>query len=945
MRTVRNILVGLTAFIIGVSIAQAANGNTSKTQKAGNGWLPVGPTNISGRVLAIHVDIANEQKVYAGTAGGGLWVTLNGGSSWSRSTGYTGPAAVSAIVQDNEGRLYIGTGEGMSASPGIKTNVEPFGIRGKGLYISDDGGITFSQLAGTESWESVNTMAFDKLNNKLYVGTAANGLQVSSDRGTNFSPETNSPIYDIKINGSVIIYSCDGGGNNVYVSTDNGNTFTSVCGTGAGKLPNNGGRISVAIAPSNPDVLYAFLSKPSTGAFYGVYVSENKGAEWKLQFPIGSYKNPMGVSGIDLGTGISYNTIAVSPSDPSKVLLGSYMLYEGNKYMETYAWSLKSSGYISTIVYGKNAIYLGTQSGIYCSRNGGTSYIKSSLYLNTLQVYSMSVANDGRIIAGSRDNWYVYMQNPTSADGQGTQLPLLYNDGSLNVRNSVFSLLKPEALFYVTRSGSIARQASFSSEPQAANSWYSSIIIMESTKDVPRWYYGEAGNLANYNRLVTPLIMWESINDIHSTDSITYKADKTYAPNDSICVKSTRNRYPMWMSNPKNDTLHKDSTILVQDVVTSRMFLGGAPHRITGNDFGAPVYMSLTAISVDLQANWKCIFRTTDATEQTMDLVVSQDGNNLFILTKKITTGTYSIYRVSGFTTYRSEDELIVNKSNLWEANPNRMLVDDTLLYEKAGGDITSIILDPQNNDHLLYTHTNQMGSRINVIENALTATQNNVTIREKEGTGIPLNIGVYTAIVEMHNSDIAYCGTEEGVYMTENFTSANPTWSLYNEGIEVKVPVFTLYQQTNKTPTTISVTYDGSGEALITEYPGVSNIGVIYAATHGMGIFIDKKYEEVAINDYHPIRKYTQNTLKVYPNPANAEVMIDFVLQNNEEVQLNIVDITGKVIVTENMGTKATGIHSEKLNCSYLSNGLYFINLKTATQNRTAKLIINKAY
>jgi hypothetical protein len=185
------------------------------------------------------------------------------------------------------------------------------------------------------------------------------------------------------------------------------------------------------------------------------------------------------------------------------------------------------------------------------------------------------------------------------------------------------------------------------------------------------------------------------------------------------------------------------------------------------------------------------------------------------------------------------------------------------------------------------------------LITNALTATRSSVITKYKEGTGIPEDMPVYTSLIEMTHADIAYLGTEKGVYMTEDFTSANPVWKLYNDGININVPVFQLIQQTKNFPSAYSVTYDKSGIIDTVNHGGVSNYGIIYAATHGAGIFRDTTYwQRTEPSTFIRGNKSVNNTLKVYPNPANTHFTIDYALASpNDPVQLNVVDITGKIV------------------------------------------------
>jgi hypothetical protein len=971
MRTTRNILLGLTVLAMGISTLQASNNNTQKGRKSSNEWISIGPSNVSGRILAVHVDISDSRIMYAGTAGSGLWISTNSGGSWRRCTGYEGPVAVSAIAQSSDGKLFIGTGEGLNnvyASPGVMSNFAYWGIAGNGIHISTDRGATFSHVTSTKDWEEVNAMAYDAKNNKLYVATDA-GLKVSTDNTFNTFKEawqgsgSANKTFDVKVgtDGSVICSFIRGLDGDVFLSTDNGESFKSVCGTKNTELPNDLGRFSVAIAPSNSDMMYAMTEK-DRGDFGGVYLSTDKGITWRAIFRPGGYDNPMDMYN---QKGMYANAIAVSPTNPYRVLLGSTHLWEMDSTSQIdqgkmiYRRSeIMKYANVHSIFYRGETICLATQHGIYYSDNDGRDYLDRGRGLNTLQVYSMSVANDGRIMAGTRENGVIYMANPVDSGSYGVRL--LGNDGG----RTAFSYLKTDALHYLSFYGTGYRQASFESDAQTTNQWYGgkeSSILATSTSKYPRWYPRESGGISpNYtNAIISPLVVWETTKDCNSKDTIRYIADKDYARGEKICTKSVRNnRYPVWTTNTNSDTLRRDSILLVRDSVISRFFLGGGPFIGKGEQVGAPVYMSLSSISYDEMQEWICVFRTKNTSEQVMDLLVSNDGNHLFVLTNKWASGEYTIYRVSGFDTYREKEELDVfaygygdTNAGTFTTNPNRKLINDTLKLDLSlGDDILSISLDPLNDDNLIFT-TNSMGGffpRIMLVTNATTATSSTTIIESKEGSGIPENIPVFTALKVLDPKgkikNTAYIGTEKGIYKTDNFNNSSPTWEIYNRGINIDVPVFQLLQQTKFIGDVWSENFDGSGNPAYDHFPGVYNYGIIYAATYGAGFFLDSTYFEpyVGVKEY-PKVNYVDNKIKIYPNPANSTVFVDFVTPTNGQIQLNIVDITGKIIYTENLGTKESESYSHILDCSYLPNGFYFINIKTGNYNKTGKLVISK--
>ena len=980
MRTMRNILLGLVALTISISMLQAQDNNFQKKRKSGdNGWVSVGPGNMPGNILAIHVDINNSRKIYAGTAGGGLWVSINGGASWNRCTGYTGSVAVSAIAQDENGKLFIGTGEAHGLTdPGVESNIEDYGIRGNGVYTSTDGN-NFSQIQGTEDWMFVNALAYNPADKKVYAATE-DGLQEYSGGEFQVVPSETMMATSISIgkDGTILYASFARPNGDVRIKRSGESSFTSVCGTTDTKIPNDAGRISVAIAPSDPDVMYAYTVNPSgvasSGHFKGVYRSMDKGKTWSQIYKPGSYEGPTGHPTDAAGLGLYYNVIVVDPDVASKLYVGTTFLYEGEEITladgetKTFTWQPCVYSQLNTLCYTRNALYIGTNKGIFVSENKGLSFKPINTYLSSMQAYSFSVGNQGQLAVGVRDRGTVYIDNPQNSLSQGKILPTMFNAGI----NSAFSSIKQEAIFYSAITGSIYRQASTYSDAQAPSQWYGTFIQLRRgdadisshalKKELARWY--RASNDRDQSRYstpqyyhdkVSPIVFWESTNDLNSIDTIGYVADRRYNPNEKICVQSARNGYPIWIQNGM-DTLYKDSTLYIQDIVTSRFFIGGGSYQEANTNIGASVYMTTKALdfNITIGEDWHCVFRTSDANEQVMELQVSNDGDHLFILTKKqglSVLTNYSIYRVSGFDRYRKAEEMEVCKmvfdvnSGIGADNSNRMLINDTLLFGLQGENIFSMTLDPQDNNNLLYAGA--LGSsgtpRIRLITNALTATLDNVVSVNKTGDLPSIKLPVYTAIIEMNNDDIAFIGTEKGVYKTENFKSTNPSWSVYNTGIDVEVPVFKLGQQTKAFKTDTSVYYNKLGDEIQTVFPGVSNNGIIYAATHGLGMFIDKTYH-TPLSDYNTGKKQiAEKSLKVYPNPTNGVITIEYALLSDEQVQLNIVDITGKVVLSNNIGNRYSGTHSEMLDCSNLSQGLYFVNLKTKTQNITSKIIVTE--
>ena len=113
---------------------------------------------VAGRVLTLFTHPLLEHKLWAGTAHGGLWQSLDSGLSWRLASAAMSklPVSTLAVSPTNAEIMFAGTGEGHSNAAKL---------RGHGIYKSNDGGVSWSLLPLTnpaavgESWSRVNHIA------------------------------------------------------------------------------------------------------------------------------------------------------------------------------------------------------------------------------------------------------------------------------------------------------------------------------------------------------------------------------------------------------------------------------------------------------------------------------------------------------------------------------------------------------------------------------------------------------------------------------------------------------------------------------------------------------------------------------------------------------------------------------------------------------------------
>lgn len=189
-------------------------------------------------------------------------------------------------------------------------------------------------------------------------------------------------------------------------------------------------------------------------------------------------------------------------------------------------------------------------------------------------------------------------------------------------------------------------------------------------------------------------------------------------------------------------------------------------------------------------------------------------------------------------------------------------------------------------------------------------------------------NMPVYASTFIQQDNNKVLIGTENGVYSTSNITNASPTWVQENNSQLPKVPVYQLRQQTLSN----GMCY---------------NSGYIYAATYGRGIWATSNFAVPYVVSVNEIQNNKSDIkgLMIYPNPANDYTKVQFNLpEGMHQVNLVLMDITGKIITSETTKVNSTGgVIEMEINAQSLIPGIYIIQVKTNDFVKSGKLIIAK--
>jgi photosystem II stability/assembly factor-like uncharacterized protein len=218
------------------------------------GWLSLGPGNIGGRTRSIVVHPTNAKVLWAGSVGGGVWRTGDGGQSWEPVDDFMANLAVTSLVMDptDPDVIYAGTGEGFS-------NLDA--LRGAGIFRTTDG-LHWQQIPSTAgaSFQAVNRLAISRDGKVLLAGTRAGLFRSPDTSRLTWTRALADEIADVKFDPSDSSKAVAGSlrGGDAYYSTDGGQSWRA-----ATHAQPWSGRVELAFALKDPSRVYASVDVAS----------------------------------------------------------------------------------------------------------------------------------------------------------------------------------------------------------------------------------------------------------------------------------------------------------------------------------------------------------------------------------------------------------------------------------------------------------------------------------------------------------------------------------------------------------------------------------------------------------------------------------------------------------------------------------------------------------
>lgn len=353
-------------------------------------WVALGPGNIGGRTRAIVINPVTPEIMYAAGVAGGVWKSTDAGESWRPLDDLLPNLSVSSMAMDptNPNVIYAGTGEGFSNSDAV---------RGAGMLKTTDGGASWTHLSstGNSNFFLINDIVISRNNNLRVYAATSTGVWVSNDGGTSW----NQSLTNQAPSPSCLDLAIRTDKATDYILASFGNlsqasVFLNTDAAGAGSWTPvlsepSMGRTSLAIAPSNQNVVYALATGLSSGDYrlglLGVFRSTDGGATWDARVRnTDSVKlNTLLLSSLGLACGSTSNNqgwydnvLAVDPLDEDRVWAGGVTMFRSDDGGANWGLAANLHSDQHAIVFHPNyngrqnqIMYVGNDGGIYRADN------------------------------------------------------------------------------------------------------------------------------------------------------------------------------------------------------------------------------------------------------------------------------------------------------------------------------------------------------------------------------------------------------------------------------------------------------------------------------------------------------------------------------------------------------------------------------------------------
>ncbi|WP_462280118.1 T9SS type A sorting domain-containing protein [Salinivirga cyanobacteriivorans] len=377
-------------------------------------WRFCGPDNIGGRITDIEV---TGTTIYVGAASGGIFKTTDF-SNWEPIFDNVGMLSIGdlCIAPSDTTTIYAGTGEangGASSQAGGSV----------GVFKSTNSGKDW-ECIGLENAGSIGKILVSPKNPDVcYVAAMGPIFENGGDRGIYKTVDGGDTWeHSLWVNDSTgfidlamhptqpdTLYAAawqrdqglnyinfGGAASGIYRSYDGGQTWDKL----EAGLPDTAGRIGIAVAPSSPNFLYAYVVDEETHFIKGIYRSSDYGDSWIAKSTAGIYDAPYNWF---------FGRIYVDPIDHNTVYIGALAMHKttdgGSSWFNVFDGTHVDQHALAFDPTNSEKVYIGNDGGFYYSLNGGVDYQKADgLPITQFYTCEIDYVIPERIYGGTQDN-------------------------------------------------------------------------------------------------------------------------------------------------------------------------------------------------------------------------------------------------------------------------------------------------------------------------------------------------------------------------------------------------------------------------------------------------------------------------------------------------------------------------------------------------------------
>jgi Secretion system C-terminal sorting domain len=861
-------------------------------------WTSLGDVStIGGRILCITVDPNNSNNLWAGSASGGIWKSVNAGTSWTSVTTNLQVLGVSSILVDpsNSNVIYAGTGEVYRVdTSNIGFNVwKTRGTYGIGIIKSTNGGSTWSQVMTktTDQLFAIQALKFDPSNSNTIYACATDGLYRSTNNGTTWSQIlAKTYVSDIAINPS----------NTDQIIVAVGNMVNADKGIYRTTNGNNASPTWVKISSGLPASFTGFIRMDNVGAsrLYAsvggasggneLYLSTDFGANWFA-------KNSSGHCSFQYWFA---HAVAINPSNTNDILIAGVDFY---RYTSTNLTTGGSSSVISSgsspihsdthdIVYdpnNNNIIYVACDGGVYKSSNGGANWSAINTGLRATQFYAsfgVHPTNADVMIGGLQDNGVVRYNGTswaTAFGGDGGACFIAPNGTTVLASNDARSVRR-STTGTSGAFGSVLASWAFTGDDRTA--FMAPVAISKSDGN---YMYVASDNI---HRSITGGASGSWSNSAMSSTNYIEQQRKTAI---AIAVSPTN-----------RDKIYVSTSPIAQNTANDYLWVNGQPNVFKST---TPASTPYSSIKGSLPDRFVMDFAISNYNDDSVYIVLGGFGTSHVYLTPD--GGTTWISRGAGLPDVPFNAIVI---------DP----VDPKIIY--AGCDF-GVYVSPDRG-LTWYDYNNGFWDATLVMDLQIDA--NNKLIAATHGKGV-------------FRSDLFSLPTLPATLLDFSGTG----YSGYNRlqwkvSQEQDLSRYELERSTDGFAYTSVASVPSQNQTVVTTYSHQDNTNLFETYYRLKIVDIDGKFTYSSIVF---IRKTnTKSEFSVLGNPFTGQIILKYSISNNQRLHIQLYNAGGSLVRREEYSATAgsgiytiTGFHN-------LNSGIYFLKINSGGDQQTIRLLKN---